>query len=170
MVGFGKYDKCDGMDVGTLHTGDYTLKGYEDIVCVERKASVSEIGMNLGRKKRAFFDEMDRMKDFHFRYLLLEFSASDVVDYPMSLLDDEDKKNYELYKNGQIKKPIGKRFDIVEQTKLSGKYLIKSLMEISIRRDINVVFCDNKHNAFIICNSIFKRLNELFNGTEDDSQ
>ena len=167
---FSQYDKCDGMEVGTLHTGDYTLKGYEDIVCIERKASVSEIGMNLGRKKQAFFNEMERMKDFHFRYLLLEFSASDVINYPMSLLDEKDKKNYEMYKSGQIKKPVGKRFDIVDQTKLSGKYLMKSLMEISIRRDINVIFCDNKYNAFIICNSIFKRLNELFNGTDNDAQ
>jgi hypothetical protein len=23
---FSPYDKCDGMEVGTLHTGDYTLK------------------------------------------------------------------------------------------------------------------------------------------------
>jgi hypothetical protein len=126
--------------------------------------------MNLGRKKEAFFNEMERMKDFHFRYLLLEFSASDVINYPMSLLDENDKKNYEMYKSGQIKKPVGKRFDIVDQTKLSGKYLMKSLMEISIRRDINVIFCDNKYNAFIICNSIFKRLNELFNGTDNDAQ
>ena len=88
---------------------------------------------------------------------------------PKKELSEEDKKNYEMYKSGQIKKPIGKRFDIVDQTKLSGKYLMKSLMEISIRRDINVIFCDNKYNAFIICNSIFKRLNELFNGTENDS-
>ena len=140
------------------------------MVCIERKASVSEISMNLGRKKQAFFNEMDRMKDFHFRYLLLEFSASDVINYPMSLLDEDDKVKYEMYKSGQIKKPIGKRFDIVDQTKLSGKYLMKSLMEISIRRDINVIFCDSKYNAFIICNSIFKRLNELFNGTDNDTQ
>jgi len=126
--------------------------------------------MNLGRKKEAFFNEMERMKDFHFRYLLLEFSASDVINYPMSLLDEEDKRKYELYKSGQIKKPTGKRFDIVDQTRLSGKYLMKSLMEISIRRDINVIFCDNKYNAFIICNSIFKRLNELFNGKDNDAQ
>ncbi len=159
---FSPYDQCDGMDVGTLHTGDYTLKGFEDVVCVERKASVSEIAINLGKKKKVFYNEMERMGDFNFRYLLLEFSALDVIDYPLSLLDEEDRELYDLYKSGEIELPNFQRFKIVEQTKISGRYLIKSLMELSIRYDINVMFCGNKSGAFLICNSIFKRLNELF--------
>ena len=160
---------CDGMEVNTLHTGDYTLRGFEDVVCVERKASVSEIATNLGKKKKAFYNEMERMRDFNFRYLLLEFSALDVIDYPLSLLNEEDRELYELYKSGEvddageaIELPDFKRFKIVEQTKISGKYLIKSLMELSIKYDINVMFCGNKNGAFLICNSLFKRLNELF--------
>lgn len=158
------------MELGTMHTGDYTLKGYEDIVCIERKASVSEIAINLGKKKSTFYNEMERMKDFHFRYMLLEFSASDVVDYPQNLLSEQDKINYERYKRGEIKKPVGKRFDIVNQTRISGKYLIKALMEISIKYEIQILFCDNKPNAFLVCNSIFKRLNELFDKGSDHGQ
>ena len=160
---FSPYDKCSGMDVGTLNTGDYTLEGFEDVVCIERKASVSEIAMNLGKKKSAFYKEMDRMRDFHFRYILLEFSASDLIDYPISLLkSDEDKDLYTRYKNKEISLPKFKRFQVVEQTKITGRYLLKALMEISIHYDVNIMFCDNKHNAFMICNSIFKRLNESF--------
>ena len=170
---FSPYDMCDGMEVNTLHTGDYTLRGFEDVVCVERKASVSEIATNLGKKKKAFYNEMERMRDFNFRYLLLEFSALDVIDYPLSLLNEEDRELYELYKSGEvddageaIELPDFKRFKIVEQTKISGKYLIKSLMELSIKYDINVMFCGNKNGAFLICNSLFKRLNELFHAGE----
>ena len=159
---FTPYDRCEGMEVNTLHTGDYTLRGFEDVVCVERKASVSEIATNLGKKKKAFYNEMERMKDFNFRYLMLEFSALDVIDYPLSLLNKEDRELYELYKSGEIELPDFKRFKIVEQTKISGKYLIKSLMELSIKYDINVMFCGNKSGAFLVCNSLFKRLNELF--------
>ncbi len=72
---FSPYDKCEGMEVETLHTGDYTLKGFDDIVCVERKASVSEIAMNLGRKKKPFQNEMERMKDFQFSFLICENNA-----------------------------------------------------------------------------------------------
>ena len=167
---FTPYDKCEGMELGTLHTGDYTLKGYEDIVCVERKASVSEIAINLGKKKSTFYREMERMKDFHFRYMLLEFSASDVIGYPQNLLSEQDKINYERYKRGEIKKPIGKRFDIVNQTRISGKYLIKALMEISIKYEMQIMFCDNKQNAFLVCNSIFKRLTELFDEGSDNDE
>tara|TARA_R110000782_G_scaffold83735_1_gene163837 strand:- start:1429 stop:2013 length:585 start_codon:yes stop_codon:yes gene_type:complete len=165
---FTSYDRCEGMEVNTLHTGDYTLKGFEDVVCVERKASVSEIATNLGKKKKAFYNEMERMRDFNFRYLLLEFSALDVIDYPLSLLGEGDRELYKLYKSGEIDLPDFKRFRIVEQTKISGKYLIKSLMELSIRYDINVMFCGNKNGAFLICNSLFKRLNELFYEEDKD--
>ena len=65
---FSEYDKCSGMDVSTLHTGDYTLEGFEDVVCIERKACVSEIAMNLGKKKNAFNAEMERMKTSPFRF------------------------------------------------------------------------------------------------------
>jgi len=167
---FTEYDKCEGMSIGTLHTGDYTLKGFEDVVCIERKASASEIAMNLGKKKKAFYSEMERMRNFDFRYLLLEFSALDVIDYPMSLLNEEDRELYNMYKSGETELPNFKRFKIVEQTKISGKYLIKSLMELSVQYDINVMFCGDKKSAFYLCNSIFKRLNELFHkrGSHDD--
>lgn len=167
---FSKYDKCEGMDVSTLHTGDYTIKGYEDVICIERKASVSEIAMNLGKKKSAFYREMERIKDYDFKYMLLEFSASDVINYPQSLLSDSDKDIYRRAKSGEIALPDFKRFHVVDQTKISGKYLLKCLLEISIKYEINVMFCDNKDNAFIVCNSIFKRLNELFNGKKDGNQ
>tara|TARA_R100001377_G_C3193301_1_gene111503 strand:- start:1756 stop:2340 length:585 start_codon:yes stop_codon:yes gene_type:complete len=165
---FTSYDRCEGMEVNTLHTGDYTLKGFEDVICVERKASVSEIATNLGKKKKAFYNEMERMRDFNFRYLLLEFSALDVIDYPLSLLGEGDQELYKLYKSGEIDLPDFKRFRIVEQTKISGKYLIKSLMELGIRYDINVMFCGSKNGAFLICNSLFKRLNELFYEEDKD--
>ena len=51
---FTPYEKCSGMEVKTLHTGDYTLEGFEDVVCIERKGCVAEIAMNLGKKKNTF--------------------------------------------------------------------------------------------------------------------
>ena len=56
---FKKYDKCSGMVVETMKTGDYTIKGLEDVLCIERKASVEEIANNLGKKKSAFLSEME---------------------------------------------------------------------------------------------------------------
>ncbi len=184
---FSPYDRCAGMEVATMKTGDYTIKGYEDLVCIERKGSVTEIATNLGKKKKAFQAEMERMKDFDFRFILLEFSASDVLDYPLSLLSEQEKLLYDYYCIKDIRSffqlyediygkpaesfnlPKFKRFDVVEQTKITGRYLMKSLMEISIKCDVHIVFCDSKNNAFLICNSIFKRLSDLFDTYDKES-
>ncbi len=144
---FAPYDKCEGMEIGTMHTGDYTLKGYEDVVCVERKASVSEIAMNLGRKKKPFQEEIERMKDFHFSFLILEFSMDDVLKYPEG-----------------SKVPKAAR----SKVKVTGKYLLKCLMEFEIWYNTKIIFCGNKQNAFLVTNSIFKRLTELFDRGSDD--
>lgn len=144
---FAPYDKCEGMEIGTMHTGDYTLKGYEDVVCVERKASVSEIAMNLGRKKKPFQEEIERMKDFHFSFLILEFSMDNVLKYPEG-----------------SKVPRAAR----SKVKVTGKYLLKCLMEFEIWYNTKIIFCGNKQNAFLVTNSIFKRLTELFDRGSDD--
>jgi|TARA_E500000331_G_C16755249_1_gene497095 DNA excision repair protein ERCC-4 len=142
---FTEYDKCEGMEVGTLHTGDYTMKGFDDVVCIERKACASEIAMNLGKKKGAFNAEMERMKDYPFSFLVCEFDMEDVLKYP-----------------------IGSRVPnkLRSQVKVTGKYLLKCLIEFQIWYDTKILFCGDKQNAFLVCNSIFKRLNELFHTKE----
>ena len=138
---FTEYDKCKGMELGTLHTGDYTLEGFEDVVCIERKASTSEIAMNLGRKKTAFLAEMERMRDYEFSFLICEFDMEDVLKFPKGSGIPAKAKPY---------------------VKITGKYLLKCLIEFQLWYDTKIIFCGNKDNAFLTCNSIFKRLNELF--------
>lgn len=138
---FTPYEKCSGMEVKTLHTGDYTLEGFEDIVCVERKGCVAEIAMNLGKKKNTFCAEMERMRDYDFSFLICEFDVDDILKYP---------------EGSNI--PQAKR----EKIKISGKYLLKCLMEFQVHYDTKIIFCGSKNNAFWVCNSLFKRLNETF--------
>lgn len=146
---FSPYDKCEGMEIGTLHTGDYTLKGYEEVVCVERKASVSEIAMNLGRKKKPFQEEIERMRDFPFSFLILEFNMEDVIKYP---------------EGSRVPKAARSK------VRVTGKYLLKCLMEFEIWYNTKIIFCSNKQNAFLVTNSIFKRLTELFDRGSDDQK
>ena len=146
---FSPYDKCEGMEIGTLHTGDYTLRGFEEVVCIERKASVSEIAMNLGRKKEAFQKEMERMKDFPFSFIVCEFDMDDVLKYPEGSNVPQKARS---------------------QVRVTGKYLLKCLMEFQIWYDTKIILCGNKNNAFLVCNSIFKRLNELFVGDSNDKR
>jgi ERCC4-type nuclease len=142
---FNPYDKCTGMDIGTLHTGDYTLKGFEELVCVERKACASEIAMNLGKKKGAFEAEIQRMRDFPFSFVICEFDMDDVLKYP---------------EGSRVPRHLR------QKVKVTGKYLLKTLLEFQLYYDTKIVFCGNKNNAFLVCNSLFKRLNELFHKKE----
>jgi ERCC4-type nuclease len=138
---FSEYDKCLGMQVKTLHTGDYTIEGFEDIVCVERKGCVSEIAMNLGKKKNAFQAEMQRMKDYEFSFLICEFDMDDILKYP---------------EGSSVPKSLR------DKVKVTGKYILKCLMEFQVYYDTKIMLCGNKNNAFLVCNSLFKRLNEAF--------
>ena len=64
----GRYASCNGMIVRKLDTGDYSLLGLEDKVCIERKGRVSELAINLGKDKHRFMREIERMKEFPFRF------------------------------------------------------------------------------------------------------
>ena len=76
---FSKFDKCQGMVVRKLDTGDYTLLGLEDKICIERKGCVEEVAINFGKKKKQFLAEIERMKEFPHKFILLEFSLEDLL-------------------------------------------------------------------------------------------
>jgi ERCC4-type nuclease len=139
---FSKYDKCEGMIERKLDTGDYSIEGLEEKICVERKASPEELATNLGQKKHAFMNEIERMKPFRHKFILLEFSLQDLVDFPEGSRIPESQK---------------------AKVKISGKYMLKMLMEFQIKDNIHVVFCGNKYNAFLTLMSLFKRINEMYN-------
>tara|TARA_A100001515_G_scaffold47109_2_gene37172 strand:- start:20077 stop:20580 length:504 start_codon:yes stop_codon:yes gene_type:complete len=135
----GRYTSCTGMVVKKLDTGDYSLEGLEDRLCIERKGRVSELAINLGKDKARFMREIERMQEFEFPFLILEFSLDDLIKFP---------------EGADI--PEGN----MSKVKITGKYLLKMLVEIQMNYNIPVYFCDNKRNAKFLINSIFKRVNE----------
>tara|TARA_R100001230_G_C5577927_1_gene97741 strand:+ start:69 stop:554 length:486 start_codon:yes stop_codon:yes gene_type:complete len=139
---FSKYDKCEGMIERKLDTGDYSIEGLEEKICVERKASPEELATNLGQKKNAFMNEIERMKAFRHKFILLEFSLQDLVEFPEGSRIPESQK---------------------AKVKISGKYMLKMLMEFQLKHNIHVIFCGNKYNAFLTLTSLFKRINEMYN-------
>ena len=141
----GRYTSCKGMIVEKLDTGDYSLKGLEDKLCIERKGKVSELAINIGKDKHRFMREMERMKEFKFKFLILEFTLDDVLKFP----DGAD------IPEGNISK-----------VKISGNYILKMLLEIQTKYDIPFYFCENKRNAKTMINSIFKRVSEYYSQEE----
>lgn len=73
------FSKYHNTEVATLKTGDYTIKGMENLICIERKKNATELFINLFRKKKAFSNEMKRMDAFKFKYIIIEQSLDDFM-------------------------------------------------------------------------------------------
>lgn len=138
---FKEYNTCAGMIEQKLDTGDYSIQGLEDKICIERKGCVEELAINLGQKKYAFLEEIDRMTKFPHKFLVLEFSLEDLAKFP----DETRIPNKNL-----------------SSVKITGKYMLKCLFEFQLYNDIHILFCGNKYNAFLAVSSIFKRINEMY--------
>lgn len=119
-----------------LDTGDYTAVGLEDVLCIERKASVSEFSQNVGFDKGRFFREMDRLKEFEYPFLLLEFSIDDLMRYP---------------EGSGI--PRSKWSKVI----LKGPFMLKRLLEIQCDYGIYVIFCGDKQTAKRVVETIIRR-------------
>jgi hypothetical protein len=138
---FGPYQSCLGMVEQKLDTGDYSIQGLEDKLCIERKASVEELAINLGQKKYAFLEEIERMKDFTHKFLVLEFTLADLAKFPKDTRIPQEK---------------------MPSVKITGKYILKCLMEFELYNDVHVLFCGDKQHAFATVSSILKRVNEKY--------
>lgn len=138
---FSAFDTCSGMVEQKLDTGDYTILGLEDKVCIERKGCIEELATNLGQKKYAFLREIERMKNFPHKFLVLEFSAEDLIRFP-----------------NETRIPIKNKAAL----KITGKYMLKCLAEFALYDNVHILFCGNRTNAFLITTSILKRINEKY--------
>ena len=136
-----KYHVCKGMVNRKLDTGDYSIEGLEDKICIERKASVVELANNVGISRKRFEAEIERMKEFPHKFLVLEFSLTDLMDFP----EGSDVPNSEIKK-----------------LRVTNKYMLRFLMEMQINHNVNVIFCDSKKNAKWTVLSILKRINEKY--------
>lgn len=66
------------VEVVTLPTADYSLAGFSDRVCVERK-SLADLIACVGPERERFMDCARRMRAYDFRLLVVEASVADVL-------------------------------------------------------------------------------------------
>jgi ERCC4-type nuclease len=138
---FSEFNTCAGMIDQKLDTGDYSILGMEDKICIERKGCVEELAVNLGQKKHAFLAEVERMTPFPHKFIVLEFSLEDLIKFP-----DETRI------------PVKNKAAL----KITGKYMLKCLFEFQLYNNVQILFCGNKYNAFLAVSSILKRVNEMY--------
>lgn len=63
-----------------LKTGDYSIQGYEDQITFERKSVQDLVGTLIGGHER-FLREMERMRAYKVRYILIEHSPEVLYMY-----------------------------------------------------------------------------------------
>ncbi len=138
---FKKFNTCQGTVQRKLDTGDYSILGMEEKVCIERKASVSEIALNLGKGKYAFYNEVERMREYEHKFIICEFSMEDVMKFPEGANIPKELKN---------------------KVKITGKYILRCLMEFAVFNDVHVIFAGSERGAFDLTSSLLKRINEKY--------
>jgi len=131
--------------VSKLDTGDYSLKGLEDIFCIERKGSISEFANNITEKR--FQDVVDRLSKVKYAFLLLEFDLEDVLIYPVG--------------STVPKKMWGK-------LRVTPKFLLKHLIELQILHNIKVIFCGDSSNAETMALSLMRKIYAYHGQPEKD--
>jgi len=127
---------CSGTVSGKLDTGDYSLKGYEDKFCIERKGKISEFARNVTEKR--FENELERMQDYKYRFVILEFSVKDILEFPANSKIPYNKRKY---------------------IKVRGPFILKRLLELAMTYNVQILFCDDYGRE--VASSIFKRVVEI---------
>ena len=79
-----------------LDVGDYSLKGLEHLIVIERKANADELYNNFTQNKDRIYAEVERFKNHKIKIMIIEQSCEDIMN-PL---------NYYVNKKGLNKKAI----------------------------------------------------------------
>jgi len=66
---------------GTLTTGDYSIDGHEDKICIERK-SAADLFSSTGKGRERFEREFERMRAYQYAALVIETDLKGIVRTP----------------------------------------------------------------------------------------
>lgn len=132
---FNKSKHCLGSEDKNLFTGDYTLRGYEDLLCIERKGCVSELAKNVTEDR--FEEELERMRAFKYRYVICAFTHKEMLAYP---------------------KGSGIPWQQQKLLRVKGPYMLRRITELEMRYSVNFILAGE--HAQDVATSIFKRVVE----------
>lgn len=122
-----------------LDTGDYTIAGMEKYICIERKATTSEIANNICEKR--FYAELDRMISIPHRFIICEFLFKDVLEFPRNSGIPERQLKF---------------------VKITPQFMLKSLCEIEVKYGISVIYAGNPQSAETIADNLMRRVYEKY--------
>lgn len=115
------YKKLDG--------GDYSLQGLEDIIVIERKATVDELFVNFTTNKERIKAEFERLAKHKFKILVVEETCDDVMN------------PYKYYIN---KKKINKK-----NPKMPVAVVASNLTNLMLEHNVYVIFGGSRAQAMV---------------------
>lgn len=107
-----------------LDAGDYSLKGMEHIISIERKANVDELFSNFTKNKERIHAEFERLKDHKIRVVIIEQSCEDVFN-PMK---------YYVNVHGVNKRSV----------KMPVAVVMSNLIELMLTFNVHIIFGGTK--------------------------
>lgn len=127
-----------------LDEGDYTTASVlykenetgQKIMRVERKASIGELAINMGKKRKQFEAELQRLSVYQHKFLVFEFDRDDIYKFPYNSGIPKDRW-YRINK-------YGKR---VKNVKMSGPYIASILDSWLVDYNLEVFYCGNRTRA-----------------------
>ena len=132
-------EECESVTVQTLKTGDYTLRGCEDILCIERKRTVTEFCNNVTDKR--FKNELERMQVCKYRFLILEFSIDDIMRFPVG-------SSIPKYKWSKLR--------------VTGKFMMAAISRMQVHYNVHVIFAGDRDNAILTATNIMRRVHSEY--------
>lgn len=123
---------CTGTVIETLDTGDYSLKGFEQVLRIERKGTTGELASNIVQDR--FDKELERLDKFPYPFLILEFDMQDILSFPA---------------NSGIPRSVW------DKVRISKYFLLAKLMGYHLQYKTKIIL-SGKHGRDI-ASSIFKR-------------
>jgi len=126
-----------------LPAGDYTIKGLEEVIVIERKASTGELYHNLAKKvmKERFHKEMQKLDKIQFAYIVCEFPESNLYTFPQNSGIPKSKQKY---------------------MKITAKYFRKLIHEIENKYDVKFIYCNDRNEAEETTLSLLKAIWEKY--------
>lgn len=113
-------------EITKVQTGDYAVKGYENLLCCERKASTCELSINFGKKWKTFAKELERMREIEHRYIICEFPLSHIYTFPSASLIPKNQWS---------------------GLKITSAFISKRIEEISGNFDVTFIFSEDRFDA-----------------------
>lgn len=124
----------------TLDTGDYSIKGFEKHICIERK-SKSDFCKSITYDRDRFKQELLRMMFFERKYVVVECELSEMLS-PIAI-----KKNIHKPRPGYVRGKVDRYVNIAPNA------IKRTVESIMVRYNVPIVFCIDRDHAeeFTLC-------------------